>query len=42
MKTWIWNEATKLCCKIIPRTSVEQTKDNGLSYLYLYPFKEVA
>jgi hypothetical protein len=40
MKLWTWNEMkwTKIWCKIILETDVEQTKGNGGSYLYLHPF----
>jgi hypothetical protein len=32
---------TKLWCKIILKTSVEQTKRNEWSYFYLYPFGDL-
>jgi hypothetical protein len=28
---------TRLWCKIMPKTNVEQTKKNEASYFYLYP-----
>jgi len=33
---------TRLWCKIIPKTNVEKTKGNEGSYLYLYPFGDLA
>jgi hypothetical protein len=32
---------TRLWCKIMPKTSVEQTKGKNESYFYLYPFKDL-
>jgi hypothetical protein len=32
---------TRLWCKIMPKTSVEQTKGNERSYSYLYPFGDL-
>jgi hypothetical protein len=29
---------TRLWCKIVPKTNVEQTEGNEGSYIYLYPF----
>jgi hypothetical protein len=31
----------RLWCKIVPKTSVEQTKGNQGSYFYLYPFGDL-
>jgi hypothetical protein len=33
---------TRLWCKIVPNTNVEQTKGNEGSYSYLYPFGNLA
>jgi hypothetical protein len=33
---------TRLWCKIVPKTNVEQTKGNDGSYSYLYPFGDLA
>jgi hypothetical protein len=33
---------TKLWCKIVLKTNVEQTKGNEESYFYLYPFGDLA
>jgi hypothetical protein len=33
---------TRLRCKIVPKTNVEQTKGNEGSYSYLYPFGNLA
>jgi len=33
---------TRLWCKIIPKTNAEKTKGNEGSYLYLYPFGDLA
>jgi hypothetical protein len=33
---------TRLWCKIVPKTNVEQTEGNERSYSYLYPFGDVA
>jgi hypothetical protein len=32
---------TRLWCKIVPKIGVEQTKRNGESYSYLYPFGDL-
>jgi hypothetical protein len=32
---------TRLRCKIVPKTGVEQTKGNEGSYFYLYPFGDL-
>jgi uncharacterized protein YjaZ len=32
------NNMTRLWCKIVPKTNVEDTKGNEGSYSYLYPF----
>jgi hypothetical protein len=32
---------TKLWCKIVPKTGVEQIEGNEGSYSYLYPFGDV-
>jgi len=32
---------TRLWCKIVPKTGVEQTKGNEGLYSYLYPFKDL-
>ncbi len=32
---------TRLWCKIVPETGVEQTKGNERLYSYLYPFKDL-
>jgi len=32
---------TRLWCKIMPKTKVEQTKKNEWFYLYLYPLGDV-
>ncbi len=32
----------RLWCKIVPKTHVEQTKENERSYLYLYHFEDLA
>jgi len=36
------NNITRLSCKIMPKTGVEQTKEKNGSYSYLYPFKDLA
>jgi hypothetical protein len=36
------NNITKLWCKIVLKTNVEQTKRNEESYLYLYSFEDLA
>ncbi len=33
---------TRLWCKIVPKTNVEQTKGNERSYSDLYPFGDLA
>jgi hypothetical protein len=33
---------TRLWCKIVPKTSVEQIERNERSYSYLYPFRDLA
>ncbi len=33
---------TRLWCKIVFKTNVEQTKRNEGSYFYLYPFEDIA
>ncbi len=33
---------TRLWCKIVFKTNVEQTKGNEGSYFYLYPFGDLA
>jgi hypothetical protein len=33
---------TKLWCKIMPKTNVEQIEGNEESYFYLYPFEDLA
>jgi hypothetical protein len=33
---------TRLCCKIVFKTSVDQTKRNEGFYFYLYPSKDLA
>jgi hypothetical protein len=33
---------TRLWCKIVPKTNVEQTEGNEASYFYLYPFGYLA
>jgi len=33
---------TRLWCKIVPKTNVEQTKGNERSYFYLYPLGNLA
>jgi len=33
---------TRLWCKIMPKINVEHTKENEGSYLYLYPFGDLA
>jgi len=33
---------TRLWCKIVPKTSVEETEGNDGSYSYLYPFGDLA
>jgi hypothetical protein len=33
---------TKLWCKTVPKINVEQIEGNEGSYLYLYPFKDLA
>jgi hypothetical protein len=35
------NNMTKLWCKIMLKTNVEQTKENEGSYFYLYPFVDL-
>jgi len=32
---------TRLWCKIMPKTNVEQTEKNEASYFYLYPFGDL-
>jgi hypothetical protein len=32
---------TRLWCKIMPKTSVKQTKRNEGYYVYLYPFEDL-
>jgi hypothetical protein len=32
------NNTTRLCCKIVFKTSIEQIEENEGSYFYLYPF----
>jgi hypothetical protein len=33
---------TRLWCKIVPKTNVEQTEGNEGSHSYLYPFRNLA
>jgi hypothetical protein len=33
---------TRLWCKIVPKTTVEQIERNERSYSYLYPFRDLA
>jgi hypothetical protein len=33
---------TRLWCKIVLKTNVEQIKGNEMSYFYLYPFGDLA
>jgi hypothetical protein len=32
---------TRLWCKIVPKTNIDQTKRNEGSYFYLYPFGDL-
>ncbi len=36
------NNMTRLWCKIVPKTCVEQTEGNEGSYFYLYLFRDLA
>jgi hypothetical protein len=42
MQTWNEKNMTRLWCKIVLNTSVEQIKGNEGSYSYLYPFGNLA
>jgi len=35
------NNMTRIWCKIVFKTSVEETKKNERSHFYLYPFKDL-
>ncbi len=35
------NNTIRLWCKIVPKTGVEQIKENEGSYSYLYPFGDL-
>jgi hypothetical protein len=43
MQTWIYEKnMTRLWCKIVFKTSVEQTEGNEGSNFYIYPFGDLA
>jgi hypothetical protein len=41
MLTYANMNMTRLWCKIVPKTNVEQTERNEVSYFYLYPFGDL-